>query len=381
MSRKAWITFVVLILLVAFVVWAWGRITSRDRDLQPTRNHGIDDESLLSLNGRVLVWSTAANVPLEVNLRGQGYGFLQLMGVPKRFRPFDLRIGREPVRDEWNVAMLELDFRRSHRNVEYLTENDGTYVHTNISADGRYIVATREEGSTQNLVRINPADGSKEAVSFSHSRDRWPSSSRDGSRILFHSYRDGNQGGDLYLAIEDRNAEGGWRTVRLTDAPEFSHVWPRMSADGIACVAVERRAGEEAGRVVLWSLQDETLRNPMHLTNENDGAMFPSLSADGGLCCWQGRSEAGSRLFLWSEEFGTREIAPPDGEGTDAVDFVQPTLSADGGFITFVEDHREVGADRIGVYDVNDDAHLFFSGCDGSVMFPALSDRMGLGHE
>jgi hypothetical protein len=210
-------------------------------------------------------------------------------------------------------------------------------------------------------------------VAFSRSLDRWPSCNRDGSRILFHSYRDGNPGGDLYLAVEDENAPDGWDIVRLTDSPDIEYVWPRIAADGAACVAVERNVGEDAGRLVLWRMYGNSLGESEYLTDYPDDARFPSLNAAGDIVCWEGISDIGYRLFLRDAGTGSRMIDNPDLRKIQNANLVQPTISPDGRFVSFVIDREEYHEDSICIYDIERDSCIFFQGCDGSVMFPALS--------
>jgi hypothetical protein len=290
-------------------------------------------------------------------------------------------VGREPIREEWNVAWIPLNSGAELPPAHYLTENQGVFLHPVPSADGRYVVATRQEGTSQEVVRISLSDGEMQPVSFSHSLDRWPSSSRDGTRVLFHSYRDGNPGGDLYLAVAEEAAPRGWRTIRLTNAPEVEYIWPSLAADIAACAAVERKVGERQGRIVYWPISEETFGEPVHLTDEAAEVKFPTLSASGDLCCWQARSEGAWAVFLWGKSEGVRALDPP-GVALDALyGLVQPTLTPDGRFVTFVEDHEAVGADRIGIYDLENGRCLFLAGCEGAVMFPSLTDPIGGGAE
>ncbi|HDS30268.1 MAG TPA: hypothetical protein ENN67_04405 [Firmicutes bacterium] len=373
--RVKGIIWAVLILLIAiFALWAWGRIVARDTELHLTQSETDINPSLKSLNGRILAWSTTANVPFDIRFGEGRTSFFELLGVPKSYRPFDIKIGRAPVRNEWNVAAVALSFNNGLPLVRYLTEKQETFLHTNISADGRFVVATRETMNSQNLIRFRLSDSSRGPVAPSSSFDRWPSCTADGSRILFHSYRDGNPGGDLYIAEENSSVSGGWDVLRLTDSPEVEYILPRISADGSSFAAVEREIGTESGRVVLFRIRNNSSIEPVYLTDLSDDARFPSLDSSGELCAFQAKSDDGIRLFLWSPATGQREIEPLPESETDNLDYTQPTISPDGKFISFVLNSPLYHANKIGIYDIERDLYILLEGCDGSVMFPALSN-------
>lgn len=330
------------------------------------------------LEGRTLVWSTTANVPIAVQVGGEGYGLLQIMGVPRMLRPWDLKIGRNPVRDEFNVAVMRLTADGSG-GVRFLTENYGNWLHIKISEDGGYVVATREDENSQNIGRFDLSTGEMEPVAFSHAYDRWPGCTSDGSIVLFHSFRDGNPAGDLYLAVDE--GDENWRIVRLTDSADREYVWPGISSDGSTIVAVERNLGADAGRIIKWPLEIEVVGDPVYVTEEMGDYRFPSLNGDGSFVCRQSKSGEVWRLWLKKEGEEVRMIVPPDSEGYEWLDMVQPSITADGRYIVFIEDHQEYGEDRIGIYDVLDEKYMFLEGCEGSVMMPSLSDPPDTGEE
>jgi hypothetical protein len=383
MSRKTVFALVALLAVLGFLLFAWGRLTHQDEGLVPAEIRVSSADSTVApefsggpgtgLEGRLLVWYTIANVPLEITVGGEGSGLLKILGVPRFLRPRDIPIGRKPIRDEWNIATLRLG-SGLRGQVRYLTESNGTWTQANPTADGRWVFATRTENGSEDIGRINVETGVLEPIAFSYSLDRMPSASRDGSRVLFHSFRDHNAGGDLYLATQGSTDTGEWIVTRLTDAPTAEYAWPRMAADGGACIAVERAIGSKNGRVVFWRMNDDRLLEPRYLTEEIGPVKFPSLDSSGSLACWQMRQGSRQTLVLWSDFEGIRQLEIPPSEGDAPFDLVQPSITPDGRFVTFIEDHLEPGADKIGIYDIENQAVVYFTGCDGNVMYPTMSD-------
>jgi Tol biopolymer transport system component len=150
-----------------------------------------------------------------------------------------------------------------------------------------------------------------------------------------------------------------------------------MSPDEAACIAIERPLGQATGRVILWNMQDGQLSQPRYLTSDPADVRFPSLNGSGTLACWQSLDGGKWKLILWRSDGQERVLDIKPSMGDVAFGLVQPSLSPDGKFVAFVEDHEEPGGDKIDVFDLNSGLTVYFSGCGGGVMFPTLSDPPG----
>ncbi len=371
-----WLVVVIVVSVAAFFIWAYIHATRQEQDLQvDTADSGAADISS-GLQNRILVWTTNANVPLRLVWSDTGYDLLDLAGVPESVSPFNLGVGREPVRDEWNIAYLQFESGQEPGDVEYLTEDDGSYLHSRPSASGDYIVATMIEGESQDIAKISLTGRDIEIVAFSHSIDRWPSIGGNADTILFHSFRDGNPGGDLYLSVQENPTDGEWVTYRLTDNPDVEYVWPMMSADVFGCVAVERVIGEEKGKVILWDIDNRGLVNPGYPVLESTKVKHPSLSQNAKIFSWQELLDGIWSVVIWEIDDSIRTVIGPisdpphPGHG-----WVQPTISPDGKYVTFVDDYIEAGVDRIGIYNLETDEFIYLEGCGGNVMFPSLTNQ------
>ncbi len=376
---------VILVFVALFVFWAYGRLTAMDRIMSLSNSVLIESsdsapdfiaDSLHALDGRMLVWSTNANVPLKLAARGEAHGVLELLGVPEFLRQSDLQVGREPARSEWNIASIRIETGKGSENTRFYTLGEGTFVHPAPTPDGAWIFATRHIDAQEDIVGVQVSTGDLDVVGFSHSKDRWPSCSGDGSHVCFHSYRDGNPGGDLYLIAEDADQPDGWRVIRLTDNPDVECVWPFMAGDMNACVAVERQVGSESGRVVYWSLEDESLGESIYLTEPDRDVKLPSLNASGTLCCWQEQVGGQYEVFLWSASEGARMLEIGLSRDIACYGLVHPRLSPDGRFIVYIEDYREPEDDRFGIFDIELGVCHYFDGCEGNLLYPALTDRI-----
>jgi hypothetical protein len=375
MRPKLLIPLVLLLAIAVFAAWVWNRLSRQDTDLNAAGMSDVSPEMTANLEGRTLVFATQANVPLKISASDEGYGVLELLGVPESMREHDVTVARQPAREEWNVAVASPD-DLSDIDPRFLTSNEGVFLHTTISADGRYIFATRYQGESEDVERI-PADGGEmEAVAFSHSKDRWPSCSSDGSRVVFHSFRDENPAGDIYMAVEDDDASDGWRVVRLTDDPDVAYVWPYLSPSANACIAVETNVGQAAGRIAFWRIDDDTLQEKVYFTGEEGLVKYPSLDVDGDLACWQGFDGLEWQIYVKreGEEPVTIDLEPSLDSPCNG--FIQPSLSADGTLLLFVEDYRDAGLDRIVIYSIESGDTVYFDGCGGTFLAPSISGRL-----
>jgi len=367
MRAKYFLLLAILAAIAIFVAWAWSRLSRQDTGLESIGLSDVSPEIMGNLEGRTLVFVTQANVPLEISIADEGYGVLELLGVPESARQNDVTVARQPSREEWNIALVNLD-DISVTIPRFLTSNEGVFLHTTISADGSYIFATRYQGESEDVVRIPSGCGEMEAVAFSHSKDRWPSCSQDGSHVVFHSFRDENPAGDLYMAIED----DGWHVVRLTDDPEVQYVWPFLSPNANACIAVERDIGQAAGRISFWGIDDENFQEKVYFTEIED-VRFPSLDADAELACWQGFDGSAWQIYLKREGQEPALIDLNPSLDSPCNGFVQPSLSADGTLLLFVEDYRDAGLDRIVIYSIESGETVYFDGCGGTFLAPSIS--------
>jgi len=323
------------------------------------------------LNGRMVVWSTDANVPAEISM-DENENDPDSAGTGDGAFPFDLNIGRDRVRDEWNVAAYQFGLGSRMDTLAYLTENSGTYTHPD--PGGAYVVATVTRDGSQDIARISIETGEVEVIAYSHSIDRWPSITADGSNVIFHSFRDQNPAGDLYLAHEP-SAEGfEWDIIRLTDSSEYEYIWPEISDSGTFVVAFERRIGEESGRVIRWELVDDQLTNAEYCYEEPRDVQFPTVCDRGWLVSWQENVDGLWKIALVNLVTGTFEYLGPD-ENYDGPGWIQPGIAPDGKFVVFVADTEEYGDDRIGIFDLTERNVVYLPDPEGTVMFPAMTGR------
>ena len=375
--RPKWLIVVALIAAATiFVVWANKRMTEQDTGLEMCVSGSGPVSIPDDLRQRELVWCTNANVPLKIEWGGEGYDLFQLIGVPESVRPFSWSVGRRPIRDEWNVASVGIGSGAGVGHDRYWTEDLGGFINPRVSADWSFIVSTRQVGGSQDVVRITTRDGGMQVVSFHHSIDRWPSISRDGRKVLFHSFRDVNPAGDLYLAVQREFPDGEWETHRLTDNATQEYILPMMDSDASHCIAVERKIGDEVGRIILWSIVDWKLENPLYLTADPGQVKHPSLSANAEKCCWQEMVKGKWSVIVWDASTQARNVIGPSVPPYAGYGWVQPAISPDGRFVTFVDDLKEAGADRIGIYDLRDGSVIYLQGCGGNIMFPSLTDKL-----
>jgi len=379
MRRGTILAIILILLAIGLTVWMYRSAFTRDTGIAPSGE--MSEELSEALEGRVLVWSTNANVPLKLMIGpGNRRGIFRGLGVPEYLRPYDFDMWREPASEEMNLAIVQIDGEMGELTPRFLTYDQGAIHQGMVSADGNYIVATHQFENAQNIVRFDTDTGDVKVVVFSRSVDHWPSCNADGSIILFHSYRDQNPGGDLYLAIEDETAADGWKVVRLTDRADVEYVWPKISADGNWCVAVERVIGEQKGCVILWELTDETLAEPEYLTSEPELVHSPSLNASGTLCCWALHSQ---NLRLWKasdspdREGHVNPIMIEAGESEDGNTVKNwPVLTADGKFIVFLDWQGETREAQIGIYDIQNQSILYLKGSANSMYCTSMSNQV-----
>jgi len=323
------------------------------------------------LNGRMVVWSTDANVPAEISM-DENENDPDSAGTGDGAFPFDLHIGRDRVRDEWNVAAYQFGLGSRMDTLAYLTENSGTYTHPD--PGGAYVVATVTRDGSQDIARISIETGEVEVIAYSHSIDRWPSITADGSNVIFHSFRDQNPAGDLYLAHAP-SAEGfEWDIIRLTDSSEYEYIWPEISDSGTFVVAVERRIGEELGRVIRWELVDNQLTSPEYCYEESREVQFPTVCDKGWLVSWQENVDGMWKIALLNLVTDSLEYLGPD-ENYPGSGWIQPGIAPDGKFVVFVADTEEYGDDRIGIFDLTERNVIYLPDPEGTVMFPAITGQ------
>jgi len=324
-----------------------------------------------NLNGRMVVWSTDANVPIEIS-GDNDEGVLDSAGVPDSAIPFDIHFGRNRVRDEWNIAAYQFSMGSRMDTLAYLTENSGNYTHPD--PGGAYVVATVTRDGSQDIAKISIESGEVEIIAYSHSIDRWPSTTFDGSTVIFHSFRDQNPAGDLYLAHEPSTEGFEWEVTRLTDSGEYEYIWPEISESGTFVVAIERLIGEESGRVIRWELVDDQLTNAEYCYEEPRDVQFPTVCDRGWLVSWQENVDGLWKIALVNLVTGTFEYLGPD-ENYDGPGWIQPGIAPDGKFVVFVADTEEYGDDRIGIFDLTERNVVYLPDPEGTVMFPAMTGR------
>ncbi|MCX6645509.1 MAG: hypothetical protein NTY09_04000 [bacterium] len=189
--------------------------------------------------------------------------------------------------------------------------------------------------------------------------------------ILFQSYRDGNPGGDLYLA--ESNDSNGWDTYRLTDNPDVEYILPMIDPRGNFVVAIERELMVEDGRIILWELEDRQLTNARYITEQPERINQTSISENAGVICWEKHVDGVYYVCVWTEQDGVRILGPPDTGQLQGKGWAQPSVSPDGVYVTFVDSVSNPGSYLLAIYNLETDKIIWFEGCGGYFMFPCLS--------
>lgn len=380
MSKKVLIIFVLLVLIVLFGYWVRQRLTTQDISFRIVESGEVKEDILRELEGRRLVWNSSANVPLKIEFGGRGHDVWDIIGVPEQWRPFSFKIGRNPIRNEANVTEIVFGENGEMSEPVFLTENNVYFFNQKqVTPDGP-IVATHSTDRDEDVVIIRPGMNNFEIVSETMSLDRWPSINRDGNLIVFHSYRDRNPGGDLYLA-ELNEVTGEWDPYRLTDNPDVEFQLPMIDPSGKYAVAVERdiliqdgRAVLEYGLIILWELENRELKNPRYITSVPYKIISPSISENGEVIVWADVDSDIQLVRIWTEEDGERVLGPDGNEMFQGQEWYLPSVSPDGRFITFIESALRPGDYYISIYDLESGEILHLEGCGNHYGFPSLSE-------
>ncbi len=370
MVKKILITLLVLLILLGLFIWMTGRVTVQDMSMGFAVSNSLPIP--LDLEGRRLVWGSNANVPIELEWDGEGHNLLGLMGIPENLQPIEFNIGRTPIRDEWNIASMVIG---ESAGPEFLTENNGSFLNMRQSATGENIVATHHVGESEDIIILEGEISNVVEISPTQSLDRWPSVSADGNKIIFHSYRGGNPGGDLFLA-ERPDANSYWEIFRMTDVPDVEYILPFIDPGGKYCVAVERDIGHEDGYVTLWELDEHRFLDQRHVNFEPELIKHPTMSENSEIISWEKMVGDCYYICTWTEDDGEQVIGPADDPTHTGWGWVQPSISPDGNFISFADAYKGYGEDRIGIYELETGIVTYFEGCGGNIMFPSLSDPM-----
>ena len=278
MAKRLIVIIFILGAIAWLFVWAHKRLTNQDQSLSVTEiRSGSAKSPAPALKDVSLTWCTTANVPLSVTYGGKGYGLLQVLGVPESVqadghqhqpradsRRLECRGHANQLRRRRNGSSLY----GSRRNLAALQSHSRRSIHR------RHEKYRRQAGRA----RIDVVDKSIEYVAESRSLERMPSISRDGASVVFHSFRDGEPGGDLYLATLNP-ATSDWDVKRLTQSPGVEYVWPEMDTNENAVIAIERPLGQQVGKVILWKMEGGELSSPQYLTDDLTDVRFPSLNA------------------------------------------------------------------------------------------------------
>jgi len=370
-----------VVVVVLLVVWIYSRLIEQEMDVEISNEAGVSDEMFENLEGRTLIWTTNANVPLQIEWGGEGYSVLQMLGVPEEFRPGDISIGRRPVREEFNIAMIVIGGPGEISDVEYLTENDGSWHKPQISAFADYVVATKFEDEKQSVVRFDLGNGTSETVAQSHSITRWPSITEDGRKIMFHSFRDGTTYGSIFLATMDQ-AANDWQVEKVPTREGYEFNWPMIDASGIYFLTQSQNMetgltlitlGHSTSETDEYGIAGSNFRLGIPFNIYNTEVKFPSVSRDAVWCCWNEYRDDQWIIYMlsWNQpRINERKL----GKNHPGHGWVQPYISPDGRFVVFIDDNIGPGTDRIGIFDLDLDEVLYIEGCGGNVMFPSISD-------
>jgi dipeptidyl aminopeptidase/acylaminoacyl peptidase len=138
------------------------------------------------------------------------------------------------------------------------------------SAAGHLVFASYRDGDEEIYMAKNDLSGLKR-LTTSSGEDEQPNLSRDGSRIVFVSYRSGAP--RLWTMDSTGANQTALETGSATYVPEMAPAW---NPDGSKIVYTSTRSGLSQVFVI-----PATGGTPVQLTNEMNGAFNPTWSADG----------------------------------------------------------------------------------------------------
>jgi TolB protein len=191
----------------------------------------------------------------------------------------------------------------------------------------RLIVYEASKDSVTNIYTIDPADGTTNQLTHGTGFDGNPAWSRDYTRIIFASNRDGQAQNDLYTM----NADGSG-VRRLTDTPggEYS---AKYSPDGTSIAYVLQ---DGSGWIVR--VMDADGRNQRQVAGPYEFAEFPSWTHDGSQLYYSAIEQGGGsgpgygRAHIYSANVKTGEVRTRiETAGPD----VCPHFSRDGSRLTY----------------------------------------------
>ncbi|MBT4497672.1 MAG: T9SS type A sorting domain-containing protein [Gemmatimonadetes bacterium] len=205
---------------------------------------------------------------------------------------------------------------------------DGTRLCFHTERDGNfeiYVIGT--DGSAPVNLTRDPADDP--------AKDKYPHWSPDGMSIAFHSDRDGNF--EIYVM----DADGGNPTnLTMSDSEEFQASW---SPDG---TRIAFSTDRDDNREVY--AMDADGGNPINLTNHDEHDSVPSWSPDG------------NRIAFHTDRNGNSEIYVMDADGSNPVNLTRdpaqdfyPAWSPDGTQIAFESYRNSIGPADVYVMGAN----------------------------
>lgn len=234
------------------------------------------------------------------------------------------------------------------------------------SPDGASLAFLRNFGeSVREVFTVQTSDGEREErqLTFDKSGIRSLAWSADGKRIVFVSFRAGNQsnlwqipasGGEPeIIATSGKNITNlavspDGRTIAFTDESNDSNIWkiapdaparkfihstradhsPQFSPDGSRVVFVSDRTGNQE----IW-IADADGKNQRQLTDSNGLTGSPRFSPDGKFVAFDAASENTRDIFIVSSDGGApRRLTDSRSRS------VLPAWSADGRFVYFCSD-------------------------------------------
>ena len=168
------------------------------------------------------------------------------------------------------LALLDLDTNA----VRNLTTDDALAMSPAWSSDGRFIYFSSSRGGTLNVWRLTVATSELAQITAGQGDDAEVDVSKDGSRILFSSYRANTNLAEISL---DQASLGQrkWLTKDLSR----SETAPRYSPDGLRIAYFTNRSGAE--REGIWVMNADG-SNPVQLVEDNRRTnVYPRWSQDG----------------------------------------------------------------------------------------------------
>ena len=198
------------------------------------------------------------------------------------------------------------------------------------------------------------ADGSSPAnISDNSASDSFPAWSADGSKIAFHTDRDGNY--EVYVM----DANGSGQTNLSNDGVEAGA--PDWSPDGTKIAFRSKRHGDKDIYVM-----DADGSNQTRLTFNSSTSVDPSWSADGSQIAFASSRDGDYEVYVMDAD-GSGQTNRTSNSATDIDPAWSPTMPASHGFIWFT-DAVDIGVTATGGWQDMDLSSHIPAGATGAII-------------